>query len=65
MKTEELIEWLDEIPAWYELLDDGKVLKEIIKRLEELEELRERLKEITYKMKDYADRAIIKELLMV
>ena len=79
MKTKELIEWLEkgkkekqtrivkwgkvtyEIDTWWD--EDERVLNELIKRLEELEELKFRLKEM--KMLDYVDQATIKGFLKV
>lgn len=53
-----------EKPIWYDYAQkDDELVNEIIRRLEELEELRFRLKEM--KMKDYVDQALVEELVKV
>lgn len=38
MKTKRLLDWLNSVPTWY--VSDGKILNEIIKRLQELDKLK-------------------------
>lgn len=66
MTTKEMIEWLLDVNVHKKrvgiyLRDDSKIVEEIIRRLEELEELRVKLKNV--RMKVYVDQAFIDELL--
>lgn len=64
MKTEELIEELNDIRIDYSLSENQEyVVDEIIKRLKELEELKVKLKNV--RMKDYVDQVLIDGLLKV
>lgn len=49
MKTERLVDWLNSVPTWY--VSDGKILDEVIKRLEEFEELKRTIR----KYRDFED----------